>query len=272
MVHSRRGGQKVYDLRERVLADVFGQAIPVDGELAGSDERARYFADRTVSALGVVAPSWLWDYFRVGPEEFTGPRRTAAERVLDAFAREGRLVPATVEGIAEPVYLDVERLPDLERLRAGAAPTRTTLLTPFDSLIWHRARTRALWDYEVNFEAYVIPAKRRYGYYCLAILHRGRIVGRLDPKMERETGRLLVRAVYLEPGIAPSALLMDDLAAALREMARFLGAQTIEVERSEPERLASGLRSRLSRGPRRSRAHHAEVASSPASSSATSRR
>jgi uncharacterized protein len=272
MVHSRRGGQKVYDLRERVLGDVFGGAIPGDDDLPAPEERLRYLALRTVRALGVVTPSWLWDYFRVVTGDVGGSPRTAGARQLDALAREDLLVPVEVEGVADRAYLDVDRLADLERLRDGTAPSHTTLLSPFDSLIWDRARTRALWDYEVAFEAYVVPAKRRYGYYCLAILHRGRIVGRLDPKMERDTGRLLVRTVYLEPGIAPSATLMDDLAAALRDLARFLGADSIEVERGEPERLAAGLRARLRGGVRRARTRQAPPASSPASSRATSRR
>ena len=129
------------------------------------------------------------------------PRRGRVA-LLEAMAREGLVVPATVEGLGEPAWVAAESLPALERLRGGAAPERTTLLTPFDSLIWDRARARALFGYEVCFEAYVVPEKRRYGYYCLAILHRGRLVGRLDPKMDRKERRLTVRALYLEPGSA----------------------------------------------------------------------
>jgi uncharacterized protein YcaQ len=97
----------------------------------------------------------------------------------------------------------------------------------------------------VAFEAYIVPEKRRYGYYSLAILHQGRLVGRLDPKMDRQTRQLLVRAVFLEPGVAPDDALLDSLAGCLRELARFLGARTITVERSEPKALARGLTKRL---------------------------
>jgi uncharacterized protein YcaQ len=246
MVHSRRAGQKVYDLREHVLADAFGDAIPTDADLPSEEAYLDHFARRTVQALGVVAPSWLMDYFRLPPPaEGAGTRRGAAAALLDALAGAGVVVPATVEGLREPVYVAQERLPDLRRLRAGDAPARTTLLSPFDSLIWDRARTRTLFDYEVCFEAYVVPEKRRYGYYCLAILHRGRLVGRLDPKMDRSERRLLVRAVYLEPGVVADDTLLDGLAQALRELGRFLGADAYGVERSEPEGLAAGLRERL---------------------------
>ncbi len=65
MVHSRRAGQKVYDVRERVLAEAFGEAAPDDSTLPSAQERLNYFARRTVRALGVITPSWLWDYFRM---------------------------------------------------------------------------------------------------------------------------------------------------------------------------------------------------------------
>ena len=210
MVHSRRAGQKVYDVRERVLAEAFGEAAPDDSTLPSAQERLNYFARRTVRALGVITPSWLWDYFRMReydtlahPDAQGRNPRARAVALLEAMAREGLVVPATVEGLAEPAYLAPETpLADLARLRAGATPARTTLLSPFDSLIWDRARARALFGYEVCFEAYVVPEKRRYGYYCLAILHRGRLVGRLDPKFERRgERRLIVRALHLEPGV-----------------------------------------------------------------------
>src|SRR5207302_1527292 len=164
---------------------------------------------------------------------------------LDELVREGALVPAVVDGLREPAFVACERLPDLDRLRAGDRPTRTTLLSPFDSLIWDRARTRALFGYEVCFEAYVVPSRRRYGYYCLAILHCGRLVGRLDPKMDRSARRLVVRALYLEPGVAATADLLDGLSGALCDLARFLGAAEVTIDRSDPGPLAPALTERL---------------------------
>lgn len=258
MVHSRRGGQKRYDLRERVVAEAFGAQPPRDDALPSPDEHLRHFVRRTVQALGVLVPSWLWDYFRLrstihvsvlGDERVRG--RLTAQQLLDAMVREvpadapGALVPATIEGLSEPAYVARERLADLARLRGGERPSHTTLLSPFDSLIWDRARARALFDYEVCFEAYVVPEKRRYGYYCLAILHHGGLVGRLDAKAHRAARSLLVRALYLEPGVTVSPSLLDGLSAALRDLARFLGLQTIAVERSTPETLAAPLQERL---------------------------
>jgi uncharacterized protein YcaQ len=254
MIHSRRRGQKVYDLRERVLAEAFGGDAPRDDALPSTAVRLRHFAARTVAALGVVTPSWLRDYFRLPSMGTRG-----AATLLDELAGEGVVVPATVDGLAEPAYVARERLADLERVRGGAAGARTTLLSPFDSLIWDRARARALFDYQVCFEAYVVPHKRQFGYYCLAILHRGRLVGRLDPKLERGVdGRWLsVQAIHLEPGVTADDALVSGLAGALRDLAAFLGTSEVVVGRAAPRRLAAGLRSCLAQlagpAPRRAR-------------------
>ncbi|HEY7093835.1 MAG TPA: crosslink repair DNA glycosylase YcaQ family protein [Ktedonobacterales bacterium] len=251
MVHSRRSGQKVYDLRERVLAATYGEGGPSDDGLPTPEESLRHFVSRTVSALGIVTPSWLWDYFRLRSYKLIPSNngdgrapatRAAAKQALEALAHAGAVIPATVDGLPERAYLGVERLDDLERIRSGAARERTTLLSPFDNLIWDRLRARQLFGHEVVFEAYVVPEKRRYGYYSLAILHRGQIVGRLDPKMDRATQQLLIRGVYLELGATVDAVLLDGLAETLRDLARFLGATSITVERSEPSSLATKLR------------------------------
>jgi uncharacterized protein len=252
MIHSRRAGQKVYDTRERVLAEAFGEGAPDDSALPSAGERLDYFARKTVRALGVVTPSWLWDYFRLREYDMVAhPGAPAARLVsrattlLEELARAGVVIPASIAGLNEPAWVAAESLSALERLRAGAAPERTALLAPFDSLIWDRRRARQLFNHEVAFEAYIVPEKRRYGYYCLAILHRGQLVGRLDPKMDRAAKRLTARALYLEPGVAPGADLLDGIAAALRDLGAFLGATSIAVEKTEPAGALKGLKKRL---------------------------
>jgi uncharacterized protein YcaQ len=197
----------------------------------------------------------LRDYFRLpAPGRSAGTASWTPVALLDDLAREGVVVPAVVDGLDEAAYVAHERLGDVERLRGGDPPERTTLLSPFDSLVWDRARVRTLFDYEVCFEAYVVPRERRYGYYCLAILHRGRLVGRVDPKLERDDRgrRLAVRAVYLEPGVVADDALAAGLAGALRELAHFLGAASVALGRALPTRLAPALRARLAEtAPRR---------------------
>src|SRR5262249_54841817 len=106
MVQSRRAGQKVYDLRERVLAATFGEAIPADDDVPAPEEGLRHFVRRTASALGIVTPAWLWDYFRLRSYKLlpssngdgrAAATRAAAKQALDTLAREGEVIPVTVE-------------------------------------------------------------------------------------------------------------------------------------------------------------------------------
>jgi len=148
MIHSRRAGQKVYDVRERVLAEAFGAEVPRDDELPTPEDVTRYFARHTVQALGVVTPSWLWDYFRLSPSsEEAKSKRVAALAMLNRLREEGVVAQAAVEGLTEPAFVARAALPVLARLRGGVEPERTTLLSPFDSLIWDRARAQVLFGW-----------------------------------------------------------------------------------------------------------------------------
>jgi uncharacterized protein YcaQ len=248
MVHSRRAGQKVYDVRERVLAHAFNGNVPADDTLPTHDERLSFFARHAVEALGIVQPAWLWEYHAVRPPLARGTNRKAdALAMLETLAAEGVVEPIAVAGLDGPSYIATSLLPPLRRYKRGQWQGRTTLLSPFDSLIWDRQRTRALFDFDVCFEAYVPPPKRKYGYYCLSILHGGRLVGRVDPKMDRASRMLLIRAVYLEPEASIDDPLLDGLASALWDLARFLGGDSIVVgENGDPmfgQALAERVRS-----------------------------
>jgi len=106
----------------------------------------------------------------------------------------------------------------------GPIRKRVTFLSPFDRLIHDRDRAEALWDYRYRLEMYVPKAKREYGYYVLPILHGDRLVGRIDPVLDRKTGVLKVNSVHWEPGVRPVSLQRP-----LRDLAKFIGADSIEA-------------------------------------------
>ena len=96
---------------------------------------------------------------------------------------------------------------------------RVTFLSPFDRLVHDRDRAEALWGFRYRLEMYVPAAKREYGYYVLPILRGDRIVGRIEPVHDRQTGRLHVRGVWWEDGVRPAPLDQP-----LRRLASWLGA------------------------------------------------
>jgi uncharacterized protein len=126
-------------------------------------------------------------------------------------------------------YVHADDLALLDRIEAGAWSPRTTLLSPFDNLILDRGRTRMMFGFDYTMEVYVPAAKRRYGYYAMPVLHEDRLVARVDPAMNREAGRLSIRAVSVEPGCEEIAVARATQEA-ITELATFLGASAIDYE------------------------------------------
>lgn len=106
----------------------------------------------------------------------------------------------------------------------GPIRKRVTFLSPFDRLIHDRDRAEALWDYRYRLEMYVPKAKREYGYYVLPILRGDRLIGRIDPVLDRKTGVLKVNSVHWEPDVKPVSLQRP-----LRDLAKFIGAGSIDA-------------------------------------------
>jgi len=226
MVDRREGFQRYYDLAERVLP---ASASPSRHNL---DDYRRWATLRTVSCMGVATAPPVSDYYR--------QKKPATRTRLGALAAEGALVPVEVEGWTETAYLDPADLPLVQEIETGAyQPTLTTFLSPFDNLTWDRQRLRDLFGFDYRIEMYTPAAQRQYGYYVLPILHRGRLVGRLDPKADRKAKTLIIRAIYLEPGQAITEELVESVAGALHEFMAFHGSERLRIEHSEPEALGS---------------------------------
>jgi uncharacterized protein YcaQ len=176
------------------------------------------------------------------------PRVSDAE--LEPLVGSGELVRVDVQGWGNPGYAhrDARRL--LAQAAAGALrATHTTLLSPFDPVVWDRERAATLFGFDYRLECYVPAPKRRYGYFVLPILRRGRLVGRLDAKAHRDEGRFQVKALYLEPGIRTSDALARDLAHALRACATWHATPHVTFDRVEPAAFARVLRSALGVSP-----------------------
>ena len=232
MVPRRERFQRVYDLAERVLARLDPPFAPSPLDSA---QLRRHFILDGVRALGIAQARWVADYFRLKP--------TVTARELAPLLAEGELLEVAVRGWDEPGYVHRVHAEELERARGGRLrATHTALLSPFDPLVWDRARALAMFDFDYRIECYVPAPKRRYGYYVLPILHRGALVGRLDAKAHRDAGVFEIKALYLEDGVEPAPRLAGELAAAIARTARWHGTPRIRLARCRPAALAPMLR------------------------------
>ena len=147
-----------------------------------------------------------------------------------------------VDGWKAPAYADTR---GLEGLGAGSGRSRTTLLSPFDSLVWHRDRTSRLFDFDYQMELYVPQDQRVHGYFTMPVLYGGRLVARVDPKREKDV--LHARQVTFETGRrgAVPASAVTGTAAALREAASWVGATGVAVGRVVPDSARGALESAL---------------------------
>jgi uncharacterized protein YcaQ len=212
-VAGRRGFERLYDLPERVIpADLLNQP-----ELPEADAQ-RQLLLRAAVALGVATERDLRDYYRL---ETTDSQARLAELV-----EEGALQAVQVNGWKQPAYcLGEPRVP--RKIKASA------LLSPFDSLIWERARTERLFDFRYRLEIYTPQHKRQYGYYVLPFLHDERLAARVDLRAERAQDRLAVHALHEEEHDLGEAG-MQALADNLRSMAGWLGLAEVAVTCRRP--------------------------------------
>ena len=241
-VHSRRHFHKRFDLLERALPGV------VAVEPASRDAFARWHVERSLHAMGAATEADLRGYLTF-PRFAPGARRAALRAMIDA----GEVTELALEGSsAEPWFALTRDRSALSRA-AHMVPHGTTLLAPFDSLLWYRERVTRLFGFDYRIEVYTPGPKRVHGYYTLPILHHGHLIGRVDAKTHRAARELEVRHVHFEPWFAGRGSspiggkcldhdeALAEVAEALGSLATFVGADTIVVRRVTPDRLRAAL-------------------------------
>jgi uncharacterized protein YcaQ len=221
----RDGNRRYYDLTERLLpADVLAREVPLR-------EQLRYKLLSRYRAHGLLGVGGGGDIFgglgpaKPDPRRPGHPGRTALREEL---VEDGELVPVTVEGVRGKRFVLRE---EVELLTAPPEPGRSVaFLPPFDALVWDRALLGSLFGFDYVWELFFPPAKRRWGWYVLPILFGDRLVGRIEPRIERAEGCVRVIGLWWEDGFDPGRAegFVDAMRAALRDYLRFAGTSALE--------------------------------------------
>ena len=208
----RDGNRRIYELIERLFpAELLNRVVPIREQFRHK-LLSRY---RAHGLLGTIGSMELWygasPWVDIGMEDGL-PLKAAGRRVLHSeLVADGTLLPVIVEGLRGPRFLPVDELPLLEQAEReiatgstpGGAPPGVAFLAALDPLVWDRDFLRSLYGFDYVWEVYVPPAKRRWGYYVLPILFGDRLVGRIEPRIERKTDALRVAGLWWEDGFDP---------------------------------------------------------------------
>ena len=137
-------------------------------------------------------------------------------------------MPVEIEGLRGKRFVPAA---ELELLAAPPQPAPSVaFISPFDSLLWDTKLLASLFDFEFVWEGFFKPEKRRWGYYVLPILFGDRFVGRIEPRIDRETNRVEVLRLWWEEGFEPrrAAGFVKAMRDALGAYLRFAGAGRLE--------------------------------------------
>ncbi len=234
MISKRINFQRVYDLRERVLSNW------KDSDAPDLETVYRQLVLKSISAMGFALPCWIPDYFRLSKKD--------VQLTLKKLIAENRLIELKVEGWDDSAWALPEVWEGFQSARRqNPEPHYTTILSPFDSLIWDRARTRKLFNFDFTIECYLPAAKRKYGYFLLPVLHDGQLIARMDAKSHRADKKFEVKSLYLEQGVNPDLYLAQNLASSFAACAAWHKSPLVSVEKCDPPEFLETLQTKINR-------------------------
>jgi uncharacterized protein YcaQ len=243
----REGNRRVYDLIERLYpAALLAERPPVLDQWRHR-LLSRY---RAHGLLGRSGSAELWIGTAPARRSPATPDMPSRADLLATLVEDGALVPVTVDGVKGERFVLASELGMLADGASTPATPQVALLAPLDPFVWDRQFLRSLYDFDYIWEVYVPAARRRWGYYVLPLLFGDRLVGRVEPRVDRKAGVLRIIGLWWEEAFEPVRAdgFVDALVEALMAHARFLGASRVVLSGSSSRGvLATGIRARLGR-------------------------
>ena len=246
----REGNRRYFDLIENLYPpELLGDERP-DREQRRHRLLSRY---RAHGLLGVGGQSELW--YGIGPARATAkdaPGTVTRTELREELLAEGELVEVSVEGVRGPRFVLGEEADDLRAANEETAADEplegasAVLLAPLDPLVWDRDLMRSIFDFDYVWEVYVPEAKRRWGYYVLPLLWGDRLVGRIEPRFDREAGTIRILGLWWQDGFSPRAEpgFVEAMRTALADYAAFGSVARIDWGEQTAAKRLFGVRPR----------------------------
>ncbi len=254
----RDGNRRLYDLAERLFPEELLSVRHPERDQRRHKLLSRY---RGHGLLGRSGSSELW--YGTAPvhspagRNGDGPTRP---QLLDELLESGDLTPVTVDGVRGDRFVITAELPILEAAehevsteaggppRPGGSGPGVAFLAPLDPYNWDRDFLRSLHGFDYVWEVYVPEKKRRWGYYVLPILFGDRLVGRIEPRIDRKADTLRVIGLWWEDGFDPLEApgFAEAFVEALQAHRRFGGVVRVTLPRTHVHRpFVAAIRERL---------------------------
>ena len=220
MITARDGMEKVYDLTERVLPDKTNTSEP------SLLEFSEYLIDVSMRANGFTTLKQL-THLRPG-----NTLRKTLKTMLQQKIEQESLIEYPIEGIP-PIYTSQ----DILDTKINRPATNVRLLSPFDNAIIHRDRVQQVFDFDYKLECYTPKVKRQFGYFCLPILYKDRLVGRVDCKAHRKIGEFELVNLHLESKKINLDYFIPHFTKIVYRFALFNDCRSISVSNVSPKKL-----------------------------------
>lgn len=221
MIARRERFQRVYDLRERV--NVGWQ----DNNLPSLNETYRFLTLETIRSLGAIRADWVADHYRLS--------KAATNQAVKELLSDGKVHEVAAEGWELPALVTDEVYWQIAASAVLPEPDYTTILTPFDPLICNRARAKQMFGFDFSIECYLPVPKRKYGYFLVPVLHRGRLVARMDVKANRQAGAFEIKGLFWESGFTPNETDLVAIAQAIQRCADWHKTPRVVILKSDPD-------------------------------------
>jgi uncharacterized protein YcaQ len=216
MVKARKGFQKVYDLTERILP------VNIDTRIPTAEELSEHLILKSINAGGIVSTSEM-TYLR-----HHDPKATSS--VINMMTEKKEITPVKIHMGAKEEYFTTPNI--LKQLSCSRqAEKQIHILSPFDNLVIQRKRLKNLFGFDYVIECYLPSHKRKFGYFCLPLLHGNEFIGRLDAKADRKTGMFRIINIFWESSMNKKKrlFLYSLIEKKLLQLAKFSGCSEIYI-------------------------------------------